>query len=771
MLYMEPPFYMVNGVLVYRDHADPLQHYYMPVAPRLRTVRDRDTGRDVPRLSLLKYRSESPVGAGGFLSFDVHLGLTEAEHGAVQAEVRRLGKLPRDPVLSPVPVTDGSVRLLILGQDSQPPPPPATRPGAPAPAQPVARFVVKSQHAAKPSLYGDNAAAFSVQLDEPGAAIMDQALRGDMAPVLVVYQLDYVALRPAFSVRLKIDWDRVQTMLDEEYGQEGLFTSVQIGNSVDKLVDQRAIEFTADNFVPDAPDAASPEGERFRAARARVEQMITDAFFESSLPPMAQRPDGWDRAADMLMDLHRVASQTAIGPVAAAIGTFSYKRQTRERVDRKRLDVEISERSAVLRSIYPQGHLDGLFGALRAGDDPGRYIKDINADDAFFKRRLVRVSNRGEMERDALDSVVVDLRYGEQTKQVALRKTGEEKDVQWLSLVEGGRMRAEVEASFTVNFRAAPGGEQPLAARAAPRTLLAEVFEVQPAEAYARVRLPVVASPGYPWDRYPQVQVQLRYEDAANRIRTDDTLVLSKDKPQGEWSFLALDRARRGFSARLSHRAADGRDIDTGWQPLDADMLDIRDPVGPLRLRVDVVPVVQRWEDVEQLFVDLEYEDQRNGVQQAASLTFTPDDRAPKAFVVERRDRERRMVSYRVTTILKGGAMLEVPRSSTEAPRILARPDMRGHRIVAIRPPADFAARKLKRVDIELRFADEANGLLVEDKASFAAPGGRKAFEYDYVDPLRSGFAWRPLYVFANGMTQRTDWQGSDADELEIGAP
>jgi hypothetical protein len=471
------------------------------------------------------------------------------------------------------------------------------------------------------------------------------------------------------------------------------------------------------------------------------------------------------------MDVNRVAQQTALGPMAAAVGTFSYKRQTRERIDRKRLDVEISERSAVLRSIYPQGHVTGLFQALRAGDDPRRYIREVNADDPFFKRRRVRVTNRGEMTRDGLDSVLVDLRYGAASKEIVLRKTDEEQVVEWLSIIETGRMKPEVEASFTVNFHPDQNGEQPLSARAALRTLSGEVLEVQPAETYARVRLPVTAAPSYPWDRYPQAQVQLRYEDKAAGIRTDGTVILNKDKPQAEWSYLALDKARRGIAVRVSHRAADGRDLDAGWQVLEADLIELRDPVGPLRLKVDVVPVVARWEDVEQIFVDLEYEDAANGVETSASLAFNANDKVTKSFIVDRKDRDRKLVSYRVTTLLKGGAVLEVPRSSTEAPRILVRPDMRGHRIVVVRPPADFAAAKLQRVDVELRFTDDANGLRFEDKASFAAPGGRKAFEYDYVDPSRSGFSWRPLYVFSNGMAQQRDWQDLDVDELSIGVP
>ena len=159
MLYPEAPFYFINGVSVFRDHEDLEQYYYLPAMPRLRTNLDAASGKQVPRIQLIKYRS-LVAGAGGFLTFDVHVGLSEAEIEAVASEVRRLARLPRTPRLVPIQPLDGSVRLLIFGQDSAATAPPA-RPGAPPPPPPQERFVLKMQHFAKPALYGDNGAAFS----------------------------------------------------------------------------------------------------------------------------------------------------------------------------------------------------------------------------------------------------------------------------------------------------------------------------------------------------------------------------------------------------------------------------------------------------------------------------------------------------------------------------------------------------------------------------------------------------------------------------------
>jgi len=764
MLYLEAPYFFINGVTVFRDHADPLQYYYMPSQPRLRTQPDAN-GVEVPRLQLIKYRSLT-AGAGGFLTFDVHIGLSEKEVDDIASEIRRLARLPGLPRVAPIQPIDGSVRLLIFGQDSGATPPPA-RPGAPPPPA-EKRFVLQMQHFAKPALFGDNGAAFSVELDEQGTAIMEKAMQGEISPIVVVYSLDYAALRPAYSVRLTIDWDRVQTALDESFGHESVFTSIEIGDEVDKLIENRAILMEADNFVPDADDTGKAVADRFESARMRVQEMITDSFFEASLQPDEERPDGWDKATGMINNLAAIGTT---GGISALIGKFSYKKTTYQRIDKRKLDVEFSERSAVVRTIHPQGTVSGLFRELEAGLDIGRFILSVDADDPFFEKRRVRVINRGEMARDELVSVSATLTYGGAVESAMLAETAAEQTLEWLSqLDDAGAVSRPVEFEYTVSFKPDAGGERPLSVTSEPQTLTADVLEIQPAELYSRVTIPVIASPAYPWEKYPQVQVRLRYEDAAHGIRTDDTIILKKDSPPQSWTFVAIDKAKRDFQVRMLHSAADNEDVDSGWMPIDGDLVDVRDPFGALRLAVDVVPVVGRWEDLEQIFVDLEYVDAANDVHESAALTFTAEDKAPKQFVIDRVDRTHKLVSFRVTTIFKGGVVTEVPQSFTTAPRIMIRPDMRGHRIVSIAPP-DLVRAKLDRVEVELRYVDDANGIKVEDRAVFDRGAGPKSFEFDYVDPVREAFEWRAKYVFENGMTQESQWVEADGGALTVAVP
>ncbi len=220
---------------MFPDHADPLQWYYLPTSPHLTDPRRH---ADVPA-------DRVPRGSrtGGLLSFDCNIGL---DRGARSARCgRRSARSSTWTTIrasAPVPLVDGTVRLIAMGTDS------AAVPveGEPAPEP---QFVVKAMHNAKPSLYGENQASFSVLLDEAGYALVRGTLDAAIMPVAVIYSLDYLALRPAYQVTLSIDWDRVQKHLDETFGAKLWIFSSDISKVVDELDESKAIDLRADTFV------------------------------------------------------------------------------------------------------------------------------------------------------------------------------------------------------------------------------------------------------------------------------------------------------------------------------------------------------------------------------------------------------------------------------------------------------------------------------------------------------------------------------------------
>jgi len=742
MLYEAPPFYTINGVSVMRDHVDPLQFYYMPLAPSFVTRKDGEI--DVPQMLVIKYRSSTRV--GGFADFDVHLGMSASDMATLRQQLQRLANLDRLPNLSPVPVVDGSVRLMLFGQMS------GDAPSADSPG-----FVRTIRHAAKPALYGDNRAAFSVELDDRGITILDQAMRGELAPIGIVYGLDYLALRPAYHVSLHIDWDRVQDIVDTTYGHEGLFTSAQIQNTVEKLEEQRAIVLEADTFVPEGDGGTVLE--RRDAAIARVRDMITDAFFESSLDPLRQAPDGWDKAASIVKSFAPQRFQPA--------GVFSYKKTHYSRMDKKRLDVDFSERITIKRSMFPQGHLSGLFRVFGQGLDLNRLIIKVDADDPWFKRRKVRVISRADFANDPVRSITATLTYGAVTKTALLDKSTAEQTLEWPSTVRDGAMIEPVDLRFDVDLKPADAGERPNRLSSDVVKVLGESTEIEPRTLFSLEAIPVLTLPNFPFDRFPQVDVQLRYDDPAHGIRQDDLLRVTKEQPNATWQRFLVGAPAAPIMAKLIYRAADHRDREMPFAPLTRPQVDIPDPF-PQRLKVTVVPALN-FKEVDRAFVDLEYEDEPNHVRVQDSIEVAQNQPVPP-FVVDRVDPTLSRVRYKISILMKDSTLFEGPWSTTLANRIFVRSDLKGHRAVTLRAPADFLQQGLERITIEARAKDELAGLSFADRFDFLAPGATGTFEFDFVDPVNDAFELKVKWLFKNGLSAQQDWQRFDRDEITIAA-
>lgn len=564
MVYLAPPFHIIEGVSIFTDHEDPLQFYFLPLMPHLTEIEDTVAGINVPQIQLIKYRGEA--GSGGFLNFDVNLGIEEELLDNIRQQLRSLFKLKDQPRIAPVPLVDGSVKLIMLGRES----------GDEAPTTDAAapKFVVKMVHHAKPSLYGSNQASFSVQLDEAGVVVVEKALQGEMAPIGVVYSLDYHILRKAYSVRVKADWDRVQKHLQESVGVNVLFFSSQVDKVVDELIESRAIVLEIDNFIPPGEDASDVIG-RLDQAVNEVKDMVLENFFEPSIDPMkAPEKDGWDKFADTA---ERLALLHASGGLSG-MAVFTMKKVDLTRIDKKRLDVNMSERTVVKRSIYPQAHLRGLFRVLRDGNlDLNRFVIAVDLDDEWFEERRVKVISRANFDTDNVESINIKLKYNGKPQNVILDKAHPEATLRWNSAFINGKMTRDVEATYTVAFKNVDSTERPVKLSSPKEMVDVENYEIRPHELYNLIQIPIIAL-DFPWSAYTHVEVQVLYEDAKNHIRIDDTLLLDTKKPEKSWNLFTLDPALTTFKYKLTYRSVDHRDAEMPWQEADMEQVIIRDP-------------------------------------------------------------------------------------------------------------------------------------------------------------------------------------------------
>lgn len=306
MLYLAPPFQIIDGISIFRDHEDELQYYYMPLYPHLTTVKDSITGVEVPQIQLIKYRGEA--GNGGFLNFDVNLGIKDEKLQELTASIKSLEQLDGTPRIAPIPLLDGSVKLMMLGKQSPDP----TDDTNPAPVNDETTgpdFVISMQHYAKPALYGSNQAAFSVQLDEAGVVVIEKAMQGEIAPIGVVYSLDYMCLRDGYKVSVTADWERVQKHLDESFSVDAIVYNSTVDKVVDELIEDKAIDMQIDKmFISD--DSTNAMEARMDEAINQIKDMVLENFFEPSLEPIEKKGD------DTIHDVGRVATIIASGGVS-----------------------------------------------------------------------------------------------------------------------------------------------------------------------------------------------------------------------------------------------------------------------------------------------------------------------------------------------------------------------------------------------------------------------------------------------------------------------
>ena len=687
MLYLNPPFLMVNGLSVFADHLDPLQWYFMPNDPQIVVRTDGDAR--IPAFSLVRFKGGSGP-TGGLLNFDVDLRVDADVLADTATQIRNQNNLRELPRLAPVPLEGGTVKLLILGTDTGAAAAPAAggtaTPGSgasPAPAAP-GRFVVKAQHAANPSLYGDNQAAFSVLLDQDGAVLMERTLDGELTPIGVVYSLDYIGLRPAYNVRLSIDWDRVQEHLDKAFSANTLFVSSDITEQVDKLVDDRVIVLEVDTFV-----VASAENKGVIAGRdaavAEVYDMITDAFFTASLDPTAQAPDGWDKATQLFDHLSPASQAKSLVP------HFTYNRNESSRTDHKRLNVTLTERTAVKRSIYPQGHLSGVAAAIRDSGRPREdFVRDVDLDDPWFQRRTVEVIPRVDFSAGHVASASVELRYNGQPRSALFAAdAGAPVTVDWASSIQDGRMVTPVEAEVVLNLTQVEDIARPHQLSYTPPVVEGEKLEVRTEELFTLATIPVLTD-GVPWDRWSHLEVALRYVDEANGVRQESVFDLNEGLPSWNYQLFTIDPTRTALDYKLTYHGLGRQDAAFDWRTTDEGQVRIRNPFSTRR-DVTFTPAVQ-WTEVDRVLIDARYADPANGVLQEQSYELTATDAASKTFTVDLRDPTLRRVGYTVLFLYTDGRQLAVPESATEDNRVIVSPTLKGRQVVSVRVDLGNAA-------------------------------------------------------------------------------
>ncbi|MGH8082830.1 MAG: hypothetical protein ACREP7_19790, partial [Lysobacter sp.] len=250
MLSLEKPI-TIDGITVFRDHADKSQFWYLP-GPVALATRDSDKRKE---FSFLKYRVADASAAdkgGGFVMFVTTLQLPSS------MESKIIGRLNAEPgVQLPVRLTcatfeEGSVQCVALNAQGGG--------GTHAePAQPGTFNAVEHiLGATVPSMDAANRAAFSLSLSSEGATILEAALSDGMTPIGVIYNFKYLAMRPALKVTITADFERIYNHFSASLEGQYAWFKAGIDAAFESLVQNGVIDIKVEAFT-DADDRRDQE--------------------------------------------------------------------------------------------------------------------------------------------------------------------------------------------------------------------------------------------------------------------------------------------------------------------------------------------------------------------------------------------------------------------------------------------------------------------------------------------------------------------------------
>lgn len=242
MLQLDSSALTIEGVTIFKDHADQRQFWYLP-SPVALARRPAD-GRVAFTFLKFKRLPGAASRGGGFLTFEVALRL---DRDLERRILERLSSISRGNLrLSPVPFDEGTVQCIALNVQGAGGTTAASSPNAP---QGSFRAVETILGATKPSLQGDNNAAFSLELSAEGTTILEKAFQERVTPIGVIYDLKYTGLRPAFNVKITADFKQIFSHFSSATdGQRG-FMRAGIDLGFERLVRNGAIKIETLDFT------------------------------------------------------------------------------------------------------------------------------------------------------------------------------------------------------------------------------------------------------------------------------------------------------------------------------------------------------------------------------------------------------------------------------------------------------------------------------------------------------------------------------------------
>jgi hypothetical protein len=674
MITLDPPFYFVRGMSLFRDHADPDLFWYLPPPPRLALRSD-----GTPAFTLFKWRRDltdtpdlDPTKARGAGLAELEVEASFADPGVLRAEVAGKSGRPNARV-APVVFKAGAVHTLLGHDDS---------------ARGLVEDVVESQ---TPPLTAPHHVAFSLALSAEGATLVQRAAEGGELPVGVVYEMQFDALMPSIHATVRMDYGRIYDRFAASIGLQYYYIRAELDTDLQWLIENGAVQIEITQFT------SGEDADRQRQmVMALVQARIQADFFRSGLP---EHPTGGGLGG-LLGQIFGGGS----GEASSSSALFVLKAKYEHADERKVHTMVFDGRTAVSLPHVAASFLGVMFGEGVAPD-----VREIDLDDPFFSRLRVDVRSAVDFEGMAdLQAVAVQLSYGDDSEAVAFTRDDASPRVFDSALTAPGNDTY----TWSVEYAFDPaGGLGPDKIAAGPFTTRWRTLVVQPLDHLRYRRLRVVRGP-LDAALVPRLHVHVRAPgpgDSEDDLAASD-LVLDAANAEVVWRWRGPLKGPAVSALRVRADWEDAHGEVHRGDEVEVDG-DTYVALGPYRdlMSVRVVPAVD-WSKVVQVLVELRHSDTSPVFER--TFVFTPSAQEPQIADIALTDPDRRTYRQRVTVIFADGTTQESDWSESDHLVLVAAPDRPTTRDVHVLLLGGLHGADAVRVDLLADGAPEAQSLL-----------------------------------------------------------
>jgi hypothetical protein len=694
----------LEGVTVYRDETRYNVYYLVPEQPRFRI----DQTTRLPVFKFIKYRFpiDRPDGrkGGGYCAFDIEFAVADDKLARIKEQLQGQlnqyyagwSNIPQVEIGS-LTYLKGTARLVVAGAN-----------GA---------FVEKLYNPTGPSLFGNNITTYGVELTPEGATFFEQALQGKgSSTVGVEYGLTFMSRLPPINATLSFrseqfysffqqvdyDWEMWASDTYRETIREQLIQSESIYENFDwgGLTDQNIKNQIRNSLLTSFEDA--------------IQKKIVEA-----IPPFPADQRGVPE------DIEHVTRDISNSRISSFTQNYH-------------------ENMPYEQEIRPQGQLPTITSLTGPDGKPLNWADfgyEADLYDDFFKTLDVSVRVNADFNKLPIDSIEVKLQYqDEQPSEYRFMKPDD--IAKFRSYTENDVWKYRY--SYQVNYK----GE-------------AQIFQSEDKETDERVLtvnvddLGVLSVDILPGDlnfaQISQAQITMQYQNGGEPI--EQQYIMDQNHKEHLFQQVLFEPVKAPYTYKVKYFMQDGREFELAPREGRSPQLYISDPFSVTKT-VSLRAAGNLDTVIDNIFVDLVYEDARNNYRQTHTVALS---KASPFFdwsfpVI---DEQGGKVGYSGSIRFKDGTIQEIGLTEATRPTILIGEIVADTLDVTIVPDLlDFS--KIKLVKTSLHYQDAANS--IDERKDFILKQGSQmaTWSVKLKDKTKNSYTWQATYFMGDGSKRDT---------------